>query len=95
MLDGLGRTSKLGGQLDATSQIEQQQHTSLENEVNVDATLGDETNQITSTAALAGMPAQTNTACRRTEYKRGKEILEKVGQRTDTAICGLGNPGRV
>ena len=66
MLDGLGRTSKLGGQLDATSQIEQQQHTPLENEVNVDAMLGDETNQITSSAALAGMPAQTNIACRRT-----------------------------
>jgi hypothetical protein len=27
--------------------------------------------------------------------KRGKGILEKVGQRTDTAIRGLGNPGRV
>jgi len=67
MLDGLGRTSKLGGQLDATSRTEQQQHTSLENEVNVDAMLGDETNQITSSAALAEPPAQKNTACTRTE----------------------------
>jgi hypothetical protein len=67
MLDGLGRTSKLGGQLDATSRKEQQQQTSLENEVNVDAMLGDETNQITSSAALAELPAQKNTACRRTE----------------------------
>ena len=67
MLDGLGRTSKLGGQLDATSRKEQQQHTSLENEVSVDAMLGDETNQITSSAALAELPALKNTACRRTE----------------------------
>lgn len=64
MLDGLGRT---GGQLDATSRKQQQHHTSLENEVNVDAMLGDETNQITSSAALAGLPAQKNIACRRTE----------------------------
>jgi hypothetical protein len=66
MLDGLGRNSKLGGQLDATSRKEQQ-NTSLENEVNVDAMLEDETNQITSSAALAGLPAQKNIACRRNE----------------------------
>jgi len=67
MLDGLGRTSKLGGQLDATSRKEHQLHTSLENEVNVDAMLGDETNQITSSAAFARLPAQKSIACRRTE----------------------------
>lgn len=67
MFDWLVRTSKLGGQLDARSRKEQQQQTSLENEVNVDAMLGDETNQITSSAALAGLPAPKNIACRRTE----------------------------
>jgi hypothetical protein len=55
MLDGLGRTSQRGGQFDATSRTQQQQHASLDNEVNVDAMLGDKMNQITSSAAVAAL----------------------------------------
>ena len=93
MLDGLGRSSKLGGQLDATSRKEQQQHTSLGNEVNVDAMFGDGMNQITSSAALAGCLLTRILHVGEPSDKGGKG-LEKKGQRTDSADS-LGNSGRV
>jgi hypothetical protein len=95
MLDGLERSSKLGGQLDATSRKEQQQHTSLGNEVNVDAMFGDEMNQITSSAALAGCLLRRILHVGEPSDTRGKEGLKKKGQRIDSAIRSLGNPGRV
>jgi hypothetical protein len=67
MLEGLGRTSQLGGQLDATSRTQQQQQASLDNEVNVDAMLADKVYLITSSATVAALPAQKIVACRRIE----------------------------
>jgi hypothetical protein len=63
--------------------------------------LGLKTNQITSSAALAGVPAQKNIQCsrptktREPSDKRGKEGQEKGGQSRGGEIRRLGNPGRL